>query len=1047
MTPQPAPPGKGGLLPRFALARPVTVGMSLLVILVLGGIAWSRIPVQLMPSGFDYPYIWVWMPYPGSTPRETERQIVQPVEDVLETLPGVREIDARAAQDHAQFSIELDQDTDMDDAWGGVVDRMERVRPDLPDDFDQYYIYRYNPDDEPVLWAAISIPEGAEDPAWLIETRVQRRLERVPGVARVEFHGADRDRVYVDFDRERVARHGIALYDVMQALRADNFTMPSGEVQHDGRVVLVRSVATLAGEDEIAALPVGRGLVLGDIADVVVAPPLDTSIHRVDGDEAASIDVYKESGANTIDVCRRLQAEIDLMEKDPALRGFEVHRFFDQGDLIQESIDNLRDSALQGGLLAVLILLYFLRRLRVTLLIAVAIPLSLLMTVVIEYFLGESINVLAMMGLMLSVGMTVDNSIVVVEAIYRRRERGEEPLHAALHGTSEVALAIIASTATTVVVFLPLILMSDDAEFGFMMGKLGLPVCYSLGCSLLVALVVVPLAAVRFVTGSPAKQPRLVELATRGYGALLALTLRHRTSAFVVLVVLLASTAIPLKGIKKADQGGGGIIDFVIRMEFASNLTTDEIDQAMRRYETMLEEHRAEWRIRAIRARRWSGNRRGFVMAFLERRRHGDVTKEEITEKLPKLLAGIDNPGVDANVGWRSDGKGDSSSLELRLTGEDSERLAELGEEIARRLKDVPGILGVEAEIAERGAEEVQILVDRDRAARYGISPATLARTVAFGFRGTPLRPLLMGGREVEMQAGFRLEDREDVSRLLDFGIVSPLLGDVALATVADLRLARGFGAIHRENRKTSLQIEVTLADDDVGAAYGRIGKALETLKLPRGYEWTRGRRWEQMGEEDRARRFALLMSICFVFLLMGMLFESFWTPLAVLLSIPFAFVGVYWMLYLTGTTFELMAGIGLVILVGVVVNNAIVLVDRVQQHRRAGLDREAALLLAGRDRFRPIVMTAATTVVGLIPMAVGKSGIVGIPYFPLGRAVIGGLLASTVLTLILVPLFYTYLDDLKALLLSVLRRGLGVGRTAGARRPGAAGDGTEVPQ
>ena len=1016
----------GSLLPRFALSRPVTVSMVLLAVLVLGAIAWTRIPVQLMPTGFDYPYIWVWMPYAGSTPRETERQIVQPVEDALETLPGVREIDSRAGQNYARFRLEFDQDTDMDEAWGGLVDRMERTRAELPDDFDQYYVYRYNPEDEPILWAAISIPEGTEDPAYMIETHVQKRLERVPGVARVEYHGANRARVYVDFNREALDRHNVSLYAVMQSLQSDNFTMPSGEVEEDGRVVLVRSMATFEGRDQIAELPIGGGLRLQDVAEVVVAQPLNTSIHRVNGDNAASIDVFKESGANTIEVCARVQEAIDELEADPELAGFKVHRFFDQGDLIMESINNLKNTALQGGFLAVIVLLFFLRRIRVTILIALAIPLSLLMTVVIEYFAGESVNVLMMMGLMLAVGMTVDNSIVVVEAIYRRRELGQEAVYAALHGTAEVALAILAATLTTVVVFLPLILMSDDAQFSFFMGKLGLPVCWALFCSLLVALVFVPLATVKFGGAPPAKPSRIVRWATVKYEALLAVTLRKRPTAFVILVVSLWSMSIPMKHIKKSDEGSGGIIDFVISMEFPNSFTTAEVDEAIGKYEALLEDKRDEWRIRAVRARRWGGSQRGFIMAFMDKRERGDITKEEISEQLPELIEQIDNPGVKAWVGWRRNRQGDAGSVSLQLTGEDSERLVELGDEIVRRLKDVPGLLGVEAEIDERGADELHVLVDRERAARYGVSPATLARTVAFGFRGMGLRPVLMEGREVEMQAGYRLEDRRDVARLEDFPVFSPLQGQVSLATVADLEFARGFGTIHRENRKTSLRISVTLEDEDMGAAFGKIGQALSTLKLPRGYEWNPGRRWDRMEEQDRARKFALLMSVCFVFLLMGMLFESFWTPLAVILSIPFAFVGVYWGLLITGTTFELMAGIGLVILVGIVVNNAIVLVDRVQQHRDAGMERDAALLAGGRERFRPIVMTAATTIVGLLPMAIGKAGVVGIPYFPLARAVIGGLLASTVLSLLLVPLFYTYLDDFKTQLREMLRRGVG---------------------
>jgi HAE1 family hydrophobic/amphiphilic exporter-1 len=1012
--------GAATLLPRFAIRRPVTVSMILLAILVLGAISWFRIPVQLMPSGFDYPFIWVWMPYRDGTPRETERQIVQPVEDALETLPGIRSMETRAGRDYARFAIEFDQETDMDEAWGGLVDRIERARPELPDDFDQYYVYKYDPEDDPILWAAIEIPEDADDPAYTIETRVQKVLERVPGVARVEFHGAHRARVYVDFRREDVERHGVSLYRVMQQLQADNFTMPSGELEGERGVVLVRSLATWQDRDEIARLPLGGGLVLEDIADIVVGRPADLSIHRVNGVNAASIDVFKESGANTIEVCRRVQARIDQLAEDPALAGFAVHRFFDQGDLIGESIDNLRNTALEGGLLAILVLLFFLRRFRVTVLIALSIPLSLLMTVVVQYFLGESINILSMMGMMLSVGMTVDNSIVVVESIYRRRELGDSPRDAALHGTAEVALAILAATMTTVVVFLPLILMSDDARFSFMMGRIGLPVCWALLCSLLVALVFVPLGTLGLAGKPPAEPSRFLLWVADRYVALLRLTLRNRGAAFVALTLVMASISYPMNHMKRADEVEGGIIDFVIGLEFSPDFTYDEVDAALGKYEQMVLAKKDEWRIRAVRARRWGGGNRGFVMAFMEKRKRGDVTKEAITDLLPDLLPEV--PGVDAWVGWQKNSDS-GTAMTLTLTGDDSDTLVGLGDEVVRRLKDAPGILGVELDVDERGADELQVRVDRDRAARYGVSPAVIARTVAFGFRGAPLRSVLFEGREMPMQAGYRLADRSDAGKLRDFDVWSPTMGEVTLGTVADFQFAKGFGTIRRQDRKTSIGVRVTLEEDDLMAGAAAIEEALKTLQLPRGYTWNQGRRLDNLEQQDRARQFALMMSVAFVFLLMGMLFESSLLPLSVLLSIPFAFVGVYWGLFLTGTTFEMMAGIGLVILVGIVVNNAIVLVDRVQQHRAEGMPREQALLEAGRERFRPIVMTAATTIVGLLPMAAGDAGIVGIPYYPLGRAVSGGLIASTALSLVLVPLFYTYFDDFKGLLQGLRRR------------------------
>ena len=1009
----------GVSLPGLALKRPVTVSMGILAMLVLGAIAWVRTPVQLMPTGYDFPFIWMWAPYRNASPQEVERQIVQPVEDAIGTMPGLRRVESRAGSDYANWRMEFSQDTSMDEAWSNLVDRMERTIPELPDDFDNYYIYKYNPEDEPIMWMAVSLPDEETDPAYVVETRIVKALERVPGVARVEFNGAARARVYVDFNREEVERHNISLYRVMQQLQGDNFTMPSGEVRAEGQTVLVRSIATFEEVETVRRLPIGNGLVLDDIAEVIHARPLDTTVHRVNGLEAAAMDIYKESGANTLEVTAALGETIDALAEDPALKGFEFHRFFDQGELIQESIDNLRNTAVQGGLLAVFVLFAFLRRTRITLLIAATIPMSLLMTLVLMYAQGETINLLSMMGLMLSVGMVVDNSIVVVESIYRRRELGDPPLKAALEGTAEVALAIIAATLTTIVVFLPLITMSDDARFSFFMGRLGMPVCYALLSSLVVALIVVPLATTKVAGGEPAPPSRAITWLTDKYEATLALVLRRRADAVLLAAAALLSMTWAMNNLKRADEVSGGMVDIVVRLSFPASFSTAEMNEGLTEVEDLLMGHREDWNIKAVRTRRWRGSTRGFVMAFLERRERDDMSKEEITKLLEEQLPEI--PGVSLSLGWGGGGgRGGGNELHISLAGPDSEVLVELAEGISERLREVPGVLGVEPETDERGADELVLRVDRERAARYGVDPSTLARSVAFGFRGGTLRPLHIDGKDVPVQTGFRLEDRADIQRLDAFSIWSAT-GPVALSTVADKSFQKGYGQIRRVNRSTSLDVKVMLEGEDMMEGRGKITRAMAGVQLPRGYSWSTGRRFEQLEEQDKARSFALLMSIAYVFLLMGMLFESFWLPMSVLLSIPFAFFGVYWMLFLTGTTFEMMAGIGLIILVGIVVNNAIVLVDRVQQHRAEGMTRNEAILAGGRDRMRPILMTAATTIVGLLPMALGDSGIVGVPYYPLGRAVIGGLLASTALSLILVPLFYTFLDDFKGLLLRVM--------------------------
>lgn len=1001
----------------FAVRRPVTVTMLLLASLVLGLIAWARIPLQLMPTGYDFPYLWVWIPYENASPREAERSIVQPVEDALSTLPGLRALESSASPREAEFELELGQDVDMDEAYNGVVDRLERAMGDLPDDVERYWVYRYNPSDEPILWAAVTPPAGHDDPTWFVEQHVVRALERVPGVAKVEHHGQEERRVYVDFDKERIERHGVSLSDLMQRLRSDNTTVPSGDLEEGGRVVLVRSLATWDDVGALKTLPIGGGLVLSDVADIGAGRPASTSIHRVNGEDAASIEVYKESDANTVEVCQGLQEAFDKLQADPRLRGFVFHRFFDQGELIQESLGQLWQAALEGGALAALVLFLFLRQLRLTLVIAAAIPLSFLLTLSLMYFHGETLNLLSLMGLMLSIGNAVDNSIVVVESVLARRERGDDPKTAAIRGTAEVALAITLSTLTNMVVFLPLVLMTDDAQFAFMAKALALPVCWCSVTSLVVALVLVPLGTVRMAPRASLATPEPGRI-ERAYASILGAVLRRRSTALLAILLVIVSTAWPANHMERTDQMQGGIMDFTVSVRFPRSFTFAEIDRTIATVEGALEKQRAAWGITVLRARRWNGSDRGIVMAMLEKDRTGLPTKEEVLEQLKDHLPEI--PGVETWIGWQR-GEGSGNSVDIALVGDDSEVLVRLGDEVKTRLESMPGVLSVEAEVGEGGADELRVHVDRARAAQQGVPASFLARAVSFGFRGTLLPPMRDGPRELPVQAGFRVEDRRDLADLEDF-TVPGARGGVALGAVAETSLGKGYGRIRRMDRKTSLAVRIEIEGDDLGAVRQGIGQQLSSLQLPRGYTWNPGRRFEKIEEQDRAMTFALLMSIAYVFLLMGMLFESFWLPLSVLLSIPVAMVGVFWALYLWKTPFEVMSGIGLVVLVGIVVNNAIVLVDRVQQNRDAGFERTEAVLLAGKERLRPILMTALTTIVGLLPMALGDAGIVGIPYYPLGRTLMGGMVAGTLLTLVIVPLFYTYFDDLRAMLQAGLR-------------------------
>ncbi len=1008
-------------LPELSVNRPITVIMSFLALMVVGAIAWAHIPLEMMPSSYTLNRLWVWVSYEGSTPRENDANIILPLQEHVSTAPGIKSMGARARPGSASLSLEFHRSISMDVAYNALVDRLERAMTELPEDVERYNIWKWDPSDEPVLWTGISMPEGVEDPYKLVSEVVAKRLERVPGVGRVDFWGVTERRIFVEFRLDQLEAHGVSLGEVLGRLGKDNFQMASGRVVDDGRVAYVRSLARWADVDELRAYPVKPGVRLADIADITYRPDPTPDINHINGKEGAALSIMKESDANTVKVAEQVEAAMAELAADPRAQGAGFVKFFSQADLIQGSVNDLLESTAIGGLCAVIVLYVFLREWRLTLLIAASIPVTLLMTVAALDLTGHTLNLLSLMGLMIAVGMVVDNAIVVAEAIYERRQRGETPKEAAVGGASEVNLAITLSTLTSMVVFLPVILMSEDADFSFFMGELGMPVVWALGASLLVALLYTPLATTFLKNrgGKAAPEPpRWVVWLEGKYRSGLHAVLTHRTDTLVgIVAVLFLTVVLPAQGVSCQESADGNIGDFVVRLEVPADFTYTERLETLKVYEDWLDSHHEAWGIRTHRSELDSTSTYGRLWVYLEEEeKEGRLPRAEVLdlarEELPKLA------GVDAGIGWGGGGGGnENNTLTITLSGEDVGTLEALGLEVRRRIKAVPGVIGASNDQEEGGGEELRLNADRDALARAGIDARTVGQTVGFALRGTMLPRFHEPDKEVDVVARFRYEDREDVDRLLNFPLWSPAtLRSTPLRGVVRPEVAPGLGTIRREDRVTSYPITVELKPGaEPEALQAGIAGALDSINLPRGYDWSLTGKAFGAEEEDQARNLALVLSVVFVFLIMGVLFESFLLPFAVITSIPMAILGVYWTLYLTGTPLDMMGGVGLIILVGVVVNNGIVLIDLVTRLRSDGMSRVDALVEAGGRRLRPILMTALTTIIGLMPMALGTSTFVGIPYAPLGRVVAGGLVAGTVLTLFLVPFLYTVLDDVRS--------------------------------
>lgn len=997
-------------LPALAYDRPVTVLVMFLALLVLGIIAWMRVPIQLMPDGLENRQLFVQLPNPGGSPLETDEQVVAPVYAQLSTISGIRGIRSTASQNSAGFNVELSSSIPSDEAYNAIVDRMERAMVDLPADVERYYLFKFSFDDAPVLFAGVTIPDEVEDPYYILSRVVQPRIERIPGVAAVDVRGVPQRNVYIEFDRERIIAHGVDVGAVQQRLQSDNFQMAAGRLTDRGQLRFVRSISTLDDVEQLRRYPVRDGLFLGDIATIEMRNAWSADVGRLNGLRAAVVLVRKESGANLVEVTRRVETVMEELNGEPRLEGAELMPFFNQGEMVEGGMDNLLWTAFTGGIFAVIVLFIFLREWRMTLLIAASIPFSLMITVAVLYFRGDTLNLLALMGLMLAVGMVVDNAIVVVETIYRRRAEGAGVREAAVSGVAEVNLAIIMSTLTTMVVFLPLILMSGDAQFAVLLGALGFPVVFALAASLLVALVFAPLATRYIGTARVKKDARWLAWLTERYGRLLDLSLKRRFDTFAVLAVLGMLTTFPLGGVQCTAIDEDSQNQFELRVEVPPQASPADRSEIIAEVEEMLLAHQEAWGIDAFYAELDADNFEGDIGVFMDR--DGPMKRSEVMAAVEPLLP-KDQPGVRWSVGYDQQGGG-KTRIDMTLRGEDMDTLLALGDESARRIKAMPGVLGARVDIVNSGLDELRMRLDRQALDRYGLNAQQVAGTVAFYLRGTGLEPLLIDGREVDVINRFELDDRDDLEAVLDSPIFSPTVQRlVPLRALANVEAAKGPGRVQRYDNRTGIQVTVDLEEGVTqGEGFALTKAALADMSFPRGYGYEEGRQAQDQSDDLAQELFTIGMSICFVFLLMGILFESWLLPLSIITTLPMAGLGAVWLLWLTDTPFDTMAGIGVVILVGVVVNNGIVLIDLVTQLRAEGVDRHTALVEAGRRRFRPILMTALTTIFGLVPMAVGNGDFVGISYAPLGRTVIGGLAAATVLTLVFVPYLYMALDD-----------------------------------
>jgi HAE1 family hydrophobic/amphiphilic exporter-1 len=1032
-------------LVRLSLVRPITVLMALLSAAVLGVIALINIPLELIPSGFSPPFLRVAVPYANASAKDIEEKITRPLEEQLATTPRLDRMSATSTPGSASITLLFEGDTDMDVAYREVRDRVARVRPELPSDVQKVTVNKASAGAIPVAFYGINWEPSVREPFTLVDRHLVRAVERIEGVAIVNLFGQRDPEIRIEVDRAAADAANLNIFNLVQTLGQSNFTLASGTIEDRGGTYLVRSVASYGSLDEIRGIVVGpNDLRLGDVAKVVYDLPESERYDRYNGKPSMVLFVVKESTANTVDVSDRVRAAIDEAKRHPALQSFGVEPIFLQGDTIRSSLQQVVDSGVQGGAIAVVVLLFFLQRLTLTLIIALSIPLSLFLALPVMYFTGASINLVSLIGLMICVGLVVDNSVVVAENIERFRARGMGPYAAALHGASEVALAITLATMTTMVVFLPAALLSSGPTQFFMI-RMVTPVCISLLASLFVALALIPLAgafiASRRERRGAVAEPRpgrlrqalrradrawkaalhaAYELSfgrmNRGYVALLRWALRRRFDVVLVSLAAMASWAIPVRNVRfVAEQAfGGRSVD--VDYSMPSDTTLEQADAFFRTIEQQLASFRESGEFPI------EGQYIGFDANFGEiqiffkpQAQDEDRDFREIAKELVDRLP--TRPGFERYTSLGDSDGAKASSFDVAIYGDEHDAVQAAKTELEAALLRIDGVVGLKGRGADgRRRDELALRVDRGLSERYGVPSSLVANTVSTAIRGASLPRYQGDEREVDVSVRYRKSDRADVEALLGFGVPSTTTGrTLPLRVLADKQVTLADTGLVRDNKRTAALVSVELDPERREQVVQRIRAFVAAYQLPEGLSFDADAEQRDLDSSLTDLIAAMVLGSVFIFLIMGFLFESFVLPLSVMPSIPLSFVGVWWFLWLTGENIDSLAGIGIILLLGVVVNNGIVLVDFVNAARRLGLDRDQALVDAGNARFRPIMMTALTTVGGMLPLAFARHTGEGIAYNAFGKALVGGMVSATVLTLVVVPVTYAYLDDLRS--------------------------------
>lgn len=1023
-----------------SIARPIATAMTFLIIIILGMLGFRYLPVDLLPP-VELPELSVQVSYPNVGPEEIELLITEPLENALAVVPNVERMMSFSREGRSSVQLRFSQDVDIDVITNDVREALDRVRRRLPDEADPPRINRFNPDDQAIVVIGVQSNMDLMDLTTILERDLQRRFEQIPGVGSIDVLGGINREVRIEVIRDRLLASGLTMNDIVQAIGRESSNTPGGNVQQGLSDLYVRSLGEYSNTSEIGNTVIrtvgGVPVRVADVADVQMVRRDIGRYIEVDDVPMLRLALRKQSGANTVAVAEQVRAEAARISAER--NDLNMIIITDQSEFIQQSIDSVRNSALWGGILAVIVMMGFFRNGSITSIITLSIPIAIVATFGLLYFGGLTLNQMSFGGLALGVGLIIDNAIVVIENIVRHRTNGKSMVRSAKIGTRQVSGAIIASTITTLVIFLPVMFMQTLT--GTMFKELALVVAFSLVCSLFVALTLVPMLASRFLTVIPDAErtappywnERTMSALENRYERVLNWAMANRPKVVLATIALMALALFGARYLsyELTPQTEADSITVRLYMDEGTNIAI--LHSYMMEMDAIVREI-VPWEnvLHYTRDVRNSMAELEFAMVDrADRTWNADELADHIRSRVEAAIPGM-RIQVRAQSGlWimrRIFGSGGDDAVQIELRGYDLAAAEGLAQNIRERVEVISGVADVNLSRLE-GRPEQNINFDRERMASLGIGVSDVSRAIQSSVGGSIAGVFREMGDEIDIIVRLRPEDRLNVQDIDNISVRAADGQVVPVSSLITMTYDRGPTDIRRINSQRVTYINANLQSGvPLGDAVERIRADLAQMPLPDGFSIVFGGEYEEQIKAQQDFAMAIVMAMILIYMVLAGQFERFLDPLVVMFSVPLALIGVVPTLLLTGTSLNMQSFMGLIMLVGIVVNNAIVLVDYINLMRREEkLDIVPAVVQAGKLRLRPILITSLTTVLGLLPLAVGI-GAGAEMQASLARVVIGGLAASTLITLVFIPVVYVMSnglrDNLSRRLATLLKRG-----------------------